>query len=153
MIYSIQCSGQMCNRILWFVHTLATAIDLKTNIVHPFGKEIRSFSDLHPEAIPEIKIRCFGLGRFIPVDVLHGWLLKLPGMRQEYYDSNVERCRRWREHGAKNLLLWNWYFRNGEAIVRHREKIVAYLRAKETHYVRPNEILGRLRVDGETRKK
>ena len=62
MIYSIQCSGQMCNRILWFAHALATAIDLKANILHPFGKEIRSFSDLNPEAIPEIKIRCFNWG-------------------------------------------------------------------------------------------
>ena len=35
----------MCNRILYFVHTLATAIDLKTNIVHPFGKEIRFINE------------------------------------------------------------------------------------------------------------
>jgi len=33
MIYSIQCSGQMCNRILYFVHTFATAIDLKTKLL------------------------------------------------------------------------------------------------------------------------
>ncbi len=147
MIYSIQCSGQMCNRILWFAHALATAIDLKTNIIHPFGREIRSFSDLHPEAIPEIKIRCFNWGRFIPVDVLHGWLLNIPGMQQGYSASNVERCRKWREHGVKNLLLWNWYFCNKEAVAKHRDKIVSYLRVKSAHCVRPNEIISRARFD------
>lgn len=148
MIYSIQCSGQMCNRILWFAHALATAIDLKANILHPFGKEIRSFSDLNPEAIPEIKIRCFNWGRCIPVDVLHGWMLNLPGMREKYTESCVNRCRDWREQGRKNLLLWNWHFRNTEAIARHREKIVAFLRAKALHCARPNKIIGRLRDDG-----
>ena len=138
----------MCNRILWFVHTLATAIDLKTNIVHPFGKEIRSFSDLHPEAIPEIKIHCFNLGRFIPVDVLHGWLQGGSAKQKEYCDGNVERCRIWLERGATNLLLWNWNFRNDGAVVRHRKKIVAYLLAKDAHCVRPNEIVGNARSDG-----
>ena len=148
MIYSIQCSGQMCNRIVWFVQTLATAIDLKTNIVHPFGREIRSFSDLHPEALPGIKVRCFDWGRCIPVDVLHGWMLRLRGMKQEYYDANAERCEAWRRDGRRNILLWNWYFRNDAAIVRHREKIVAFLRAKECHCVRPRQIVGELRKDG-----
>ena len=150
MIYSIQCSGQMCNRIFWFVHALATAIELKTDIVHPFGREIRSFSDLHPEAVPEIGVRVFNLGRFIPVDVLHGWLQRVPGMGKAYFDGNAARCERWRAHGRRNILLWNWHFRNSEAIARHREKIVAFLRAKDVHCVRPNEIVGGLREDGVT---
>ena len=140
----------MCNRIVWFVHTLATAIDLEANIVHPFGREIRSFSNLHPEAIPEIKVRCFNWPRFIPVDVLHGWMLKLPGMRQEYRNGSAERCRKWHEKGRRNLLLWNWNFRNDEAIARHREKIVAYLRAKDGHCVRPGRIVAGLRDPGVT---
>ena len=149
MILSLQCSGQMCNRIVWFVRALATAIDLKTDIVHPFGREIRSFSDLHPEEIPEIGIRCFGWGRSVAVDVLHGWLARLPGLREkEYAAGNPDRVRRWRENGRKNLLLWNWHFDNREAVVRHRRKIVGYLRAKDSHCRRPDDLVGDMRKDG-----
>ena len=148
MIYSIQCTGQMCNRILWFVHTLATAMDLKTDIIHPFGREIRSFSDLHPEVIPEIKVRCFNWRRCMPVDVLHGWLQRLPSFGQRYLDGNAARCEKWIAERRKNLLLWNWHFRNSEAIARHHDKIVAFLRAKDMHCVRPNKIVDSLRKDG-----
>lgn len=149
MIYSAQCSGQLCNRIVWFVQALATAIDCKVNLVNFFGRDLRRFSDLYPEAIPEIKIRNLNFGYCLPLDVIHGWMLRFRRFKKGYYDSNAERCRRWRENGLRGpLLLWDWYFRNDEAIVRHREEICAYLRVRDEFTVRPNEIAARSREDG-----
>lgn len=149
MIYSIQCSGQMCNRIMWFVHALATAIDCKSDITNFFGRDLRAFSDLYPESLPEINVRCFNLKYFLPIDVLHGWLLRVPIFSEKYYLSQCPfRCARWREHGIRRpLLLWNWYFRNYEAVDRHREKIVDYLRVRDEFTVRPNKIIAVARKD------
>ena len=151
MIYSIQCSGQMCNRIVWFVQALATAIDCKTNIVNFFGGDLRKFSSLHPEAIPEIKIRNLNLRYCLLVDVLHGWMLRFRRFRKDYYASNMGRCRDWRENGIKKpLVLWNWYFRNDAAIVRHREKICSYLRVNDEFFARPNDIISKARENNAT---
>ena len=151
MIYSVQCSGQMCNRIMWFVHALATAIDCKSDITNFFGRDLRAFSDLHPEVVPEINVRCFNWKYFLPIDVLHGWLLKVPCFSEKYYLSRCQaRCARWREQGIQRpLLLWNWYFRNHNAVVRHREKIVAYLRVRDDFTVRPNKIIEAARKDAD----
>ena len=151
MIYSIQCSGQMCNRIMWFVHALATAIDCKSDITNFFGRDLRAFSDLHPEVVPEINVRCFNWKYFLPIDVLHGWLLNLPVFGQNYYLSRCpSRCARWRDRGIRwPLLLWNWYFRNHDAVVRHREKIVAYFRVRDEFTVRPNKIIEAARKDAD----
>lgn len=143
MILVPHCSGQMCNKICYFVQALALALDCKRDIVYPFGKDLHEFSDLHPEAVPDVRVSCGNLQRSKIVDGICGLFQgKLPGMREHYYNTNVERIEGFvRRPRGVPIVLWNWYFRNDAGIVRHRDAICAYLRAKESHVQRAGKIL------------
>ena len=153
MVVSVQSTGQMCNRIVSFVQSLATAIDCGQNLIHFYTRDIRAFSDLHPEAIAGIKVKCLEMRRFVWfVECLTIVMCRLcKGLPRWYYATNARRCEKWRVQGRKRLLPivhWFWYFRNDGAIVRHREKICAYLRAKDEHCNRPRSIVGGFRDGG-----
>lgn len=147
MIYVLQGDGQMCNRIVYFVNALAVAIEFKQDITHFFADEILKFTDTVPEALPECRIKlrdhkgskllnyaCAKLGRFDCV-------------ARSYYERNQERVESYRKRRwVLPLVLWNWYFRFDAGIVKHREKICAYLRSKPQFETRPRQILERVRA-------
>lgn len=147
MILVPHCSGQMCNKICYFVQALALALDCKRDLVYFFGRDLHAFSDLHPEAVPAIRVFCGDRQRSKIVDGICGlFQSKLPGMREHYYNTNVERINRFiRRPKYVPIMLWNWYFRNDAGIVRHRDAICAYLQAKDANVRRARTIVAAAR--------
>lgn len=150
MILVPHCSGQTGNKIDYFIQALALALDTGRSLWYFSGKDLCLFSDLHPEAIPEIKVHCFNRQRNKYVDGVCGLFQNnLPGMRKRYYETNVERIARFvRRPRWLPIVLWNWYFRHDAGIMRHRDKICAYLRAKDAYVLRAKALLAPLRADG-----
>ena len=147
MILVPHCSGQTCNKICYFVQALATALECRRGLVYFFGKDLHLFSDLHPEAVPEINVICLDRQRSKVVDGICGLLQnKIPGMRKRYYETNVARIVGYvRRPKWIPIILWNWYFRNDVGIVRYREQICAYLRARDPFVVRAKGIVSAAR--------
>lgn len=143
-------AGQMCNKIVFFVNALATALDCHVNVIHLFAKEIMEFSDLRPDVIQEIKVRCFNRPSSSLLYVFFAFLYKFPYFQSKYYDSNAQRCEKWRVRRIKlPIVLWNWYFRNPEACDRHHDIICAYLHAKEEFCKRPRSLIEGFRRQGD----
>lgn len=146
MVLSVQSTGQMCNRIVSFVQSLGTAIDCGQNLVHFNADGVCSFAEMHPEVLPDIRVVCKShptLCRYVEYCVII--LCKIfKSLPYWYYTGNAHRCEKWRRRGNKRIMPivhWFWYFRNDNAIVRHREKICAFLRAKDEHCARPRNLL------------
>ena len=144
-IFVPNCSGQMCNKLIYFVHALATAFDCKRDLVYFFGEDAHRFSDLHPEALDEVNVHCFNWRRSKIVDGICGWL---EGHIHPDRDGFAATCpglvRRFRDRScAWPIVLWDWYFRNHEGVARHRERIFSYLRAKDVFVARAKDIISK----------
>ena len=149
MIIVMQGTGQLCNRLVFLVHALATALDARQSLVHFFARDVFSFSDTHPEAISECRIRCFRFRFPKIINAAELWLMGLDSFSRRYYLANARRIHNIAtQRFPKVHVLWNWFFRNDDAIVRHRNAICAYLKASDKHMVRPMEVVSKLRKKG-----
>lgn len=148
MIYVLQGDGQMCNRIVYFVNALAVAIEFRQNLKHLFADEILKFSDGVPEAIPECKVSLRNHRGSKLINYLYGKMWRFDWATRRYYERNHERIASYRKRRwIFPLFLWNWCFRYNEGIVKHHEKICAFLRVKPQYEVRPRQILEKARND------
>lgn len=147
MIFVPNCAGQMCNKFIYFVHALATALDCGRDLVYFFGEDVHRFSDLHPEALEEVNVRCFNWRRSKIVDGICGWLEGHVHPDREGFMANSRMLVPGFRDRPKFLpiVLWDWNFRNPEGVKKHRAEICAYLRAKDAHVARAKEIVARAR--------
>lgn len=146
MIYVLQGDGQMCNRIVYFVTALAVAIEFKQNLKHLFADEILKFTDTVPDAIPECRISLRNHKGSKLINYIYGKLWRFDCVTRCYYERNPQRIAAYRKRNwILPLILWNWCFRFNEGIVRHREKICAFLRVKSQYETRPRQILSSVR--------
>lgn len=147
MIFVPNCAGQMCNKFIYFVHALATALDCGRDLVYFFGEDVHRFSDLHPEALGEVNVRCFNWRRSKIVDGICGWLEGHVHPDREGFMANSRMLVPGFRDRPKFLpiVLWDWNFRNPEGVKKHRAEICAYLRAKDAHVARAKEIVARAR--------
>ena len=147
MILVPNCAGQMCNKLIYFAHALATAIDCGRDLVYFFGEDAHRFSDLHPEALGGVDVRCFNWRRSKIVDGICGWLeWHLHPDREGFMVNSRKLVSGFRDRPRfLPIVLWDWNFRNPEGVKKHRAKICAYLRAKDAHVVRAKEIVSRAR--------
>lgn len=146
MILVPNCFGQMCNRLIYFVHALATAIGCGRDLVHLYGDVVRGFSDLHPDAIG-VKVSCFSWRRSKVVDGLCGLLEGCCHPDREGYTANSPKLlAKFRSRPRiLPIVLWDWGFRNFEGVNRHRAQICAYLRAKDAFVARAKAIVAKAR--------
>ena len=146
MIYVLQGDGQMCNRIIYFVHALAVALEFKQDLKHFFADEILKFADGVPDAIPERRIVLrnhrgsklinYALGRINCFD----WL------QRRYRECNAKRTTLLRNRNwMLPLVLANWNFRYPEGVAKHRERICAFLKVKPQFEIQPRKILESVR--------
>ena len=144
-IFVPNCSGQMCNKLIYFVHALATALDCGRGLVYFFGEDAHRFSDLHPEALAGVNVRCFNWRRSKVVDGICGWM---EGHVHTDRDGFAASCPSVVEglRGRSRVLpivLWDWYFRNYEGVARYRAHIFSYLRAKYAFVARAKDIVAK----------
>ena len=146
-IFVPNCSGQMCNKLIYFVHALATALDCGRDLVYFFGEDAHRFSDLHPEALGGVSVRCFNWIRSKVVDGVCGWMEGQLHPDREGYTANspmlISRYAN-RSHMLP-VVLWDWAFRNYEGVQKHRAEIFSYLRAKDAFVVRAKDIVAKAR--------
>ena len=147
MILVPNCSGQMCNRLIYLVHALATAIDCGRDLVYLYGDVAHDFSDLHPEVLGGLKVRCFNWRRSIIVDGLCGFLEgHCHPDREGYTASSPRHLSDYRSRSRMlPIVLWDWGLRNFEGVNRYRAQICAYLRAKDAFVVRARDIVAKAR--------
>lgn len=146
MIYILQGDGQMCNRIVYFVNALAVAIEFQQDLKHLFADEILKFTNTDPGAIPECRITLRNHKGSKLINYAYGKLWRFDWATRRYYERNPERVASYRKRcWIFPLVLWNWCFRYNEGIVRHREKICSFLRAKPCYEIRPQQILEKVR--------
>lgn len=146
-IFVPNCSGQMCNKLIYFVHALATALDCGRDLVYFFGEDAHRFSDLYPETLGGVSVHCFNWRRSKFVDGICGWM---EGHIHPDRDGFAATCPSVVEgfRGRSQVLpivLWDWYFRNHEGVARHRARIFSYLRAKDAFIVRAKDIVAKAR--------
>ena len=147
MIYVLQGDGQMCNRIVYFVNALAVAIEFGQDIKHLFADEIVKFTNGVPEAIPECHVTLRNHKGSKLLNYAYGKLWRFDCVTRRYYERNPERIASYRKRKwVLPLILWNWCFRFNEGIVRHREKICAFLRVKPQYETRPRQLLEKVRA-------
>lgn len=147
MIYVLQGDGQMRNRIVYFVNALAVAIEFKQNLKHFFADEILKFTDTVPDAIPECRISLRNHKGSKLINYAYGKLWRFDCVTRRYYERNPERIASYRKRKwVLPLILWNWCFRYNEGLVKHREKICAFLRVKPQYETRPRQLLEKVRA-------
>lgn len=146
------CSGQMCNKIVYFVTALATAIECGRNLAYFFGEDVRRFSELHPEAIGNLRIYCPNWRRSKIVDWVCGWMEgHFHPDREAYKASSPNVLARFRARPRIfPIILWDWNFRNYAGMKRHRQLICSYLRAKDEFVVRAKGIVAKAREGVDT---
>lgn len=137
----------MCNKLIYFVHALATALDCGRDLVYFFGEDAHRFSDLYPETLGGVSVHCFNWRRSKFVDGICGWM---EGHIHPDRDGFAATCPSVVEgfRGRSQVLpivLWDWYFRNHEGVARHRARIFSYLRAKDAFIVRAKDIVAKAR--------
>ena len=149
VLIGTNCSGRLCNRIVTFIHDLAMAIDAGRNFVYVFGRDIYEFSDLHPESVPSLSVRVLPLARSRIVDWVNG---RLEAWWFKSKAGNLKSMQRVKAYGRRSRIfpVWvpDWYFRNSAGVVRHRDMICRFLRAKEDDIQRANKIVSRAHVQG-----
>ena len=147
MILVPNCSGQLCNKLIFFVHALATAIDCGRDLVYFFGKDACSFSDLDPIALPDIRVHVFNWRRSKVVDGVCGFLENhVHPDRQGYSKSLPSLIIRFRNRSrVLPIVLWDWAFRNQGGVRRNRKQIFSYLRPKDAFVARAKDIVAAAR--------
>lgn len=132
---------QLCNKLILFAHCLATGIETSQGVAHLCSNRIRQAVE------PDITIgkqlsfsalacdRIRGLELFLRV--LSQILNKTMGVSVKRRAKTIEESRIFIEarfgnfKTAKFHLIDNWYFRNPDALFRHKEIILKYLEIKK----------------------
>lgn len=142
MLISIDHSGQLCNRMLYFVDSLATALDCHENLHLLFAREILGFTDTHPEALPHTKVVLHAWKRPLFVRVLSDLTLRYP------YKHSEEKISQWKH--SKSIfprLIWRCGFTNKSGRAKYRDIISKYLKPKPKFFAKPSKRLSMLRKD------
>ena len=151
MIIVPNCSGRLCNRLVYFTHSLATALDCGHNMIYLFGEDILSFSDLNVDSLPGIRVDVFNWPRSKIIDGVCGFLewhchpdrvgykTRCPDLIKQFHA---------RPH-VLPIFLWDWAFRNHDGVKRHCARIRSYLRAKDAFIARAKDIVARVRENAE----
>lgn len=139
MVLVPHCSGQMCNRIVFFARALATALDCGRDMTCFFGGEILRFSDLHPEALGNVRVHCW---RWFGSKIVDGVCGLFPPRNE---DEEVRLRRLAARLSFLPIVLCNWRFQNKAGMRRHRAAICAYLRAKDSLVVRARQVVAKAR--------
>lgn len=134
MIIVANHNGQTGNRIVLFLHSLATAIDTKQPLWFIFGADVRKACTI---------AKCRGTIRvWCPhVSALHLWRWGLFALRKVFGISpfSVENRRRYMKSLPDRLRtmaalphrfhgVFFWDFKNNDALVRHRDEILLMVR-------------------------
>ena len=155
MILIVSNDGQLCNKLIFFAHCLATGIESSQDVVHLCAHHIRQVVELDRLIGKQFGFRslaCDRIQRIALVPIAFSRLFnKIIGIRVRPGAKTIGESHAFIEAHYKNAplpqfhMVHDWYFRNPDALFRQKETILRYLRVKQKFYTRPLEILAAAR--------
>lgn len=129
MIIVMNAAGQLCNRLVLLAHAYATGLESGQRVVHLIANDLRRDIRLEGPSLGVLRHDARGL-------YLNGYekvMAKLygPGFRTRHRDKTEAQRERLRKKGLH--LLDNWYYRDYEALFRHRRQIAEAFSPVEEH--------------------
>lgn len=129
MIIVMNAAGQLCNRLVLLAHAYATGLESGQRVVHLIANDLRRDIRLEGPSLDVLRHDARGL-------YLNGYekvMAKLygPGFRTRHRDKAEAQRERLRKKGLH--LLDNWYYRDYEALFRHRRQIAEAFSPVEEH--------------------
>lgn len=148
--------GQLCNKLVLFANCLATGIEAKQRVVHFCGNQIRRAVELDTEEGKRHKFMCLPFDSVRQIGTAVFEASKFYGKKTGRENKpgvakTIEESRAFMERQSDRLrnnrlfVVHDWYFRNPDALFRHKAVIQRYLRVKDSFCVRPLQILAAAR--------
>ena len=156
MIFVANHNGQIGNRIVLFLHSLATAIDTKQSLLFLFGSDVRRACAL-PKGESGFRVGCPGFsavrlwrfGLFV-LQKGFGYAPFSSRNRRQYLMSLPDRLKRIAARPGRIHPVFFWDFKNNAALVRHRDEILRTVRIHPRHFRKPDAFLSTLRDKADT---